>query len=124
MRFPQIGTLRQPDGTLDPFCAIGPGWHQLVLDLDATLTETEKDNPEACYTQIKEKFGGLRVYTGGMTQAGRAAIREAEEKAYRTCEVCGKAGVLRRGSWVMTLCDEHSGGRPPFPPADDEEDDE
>ncbi len=46
----------------------------------------------------------------------QALVREAEQEAARTCEVCGEPGTLRPGGWVQTLCEHHaeikkSGGR-------------
>ena len=46
-------------------------------------------------------------------------IRSAEEEASRTCEACGRPGELRKGGWVVTLCEHHArikeaGGQPDF----------
>jgi len=35
-------------------------------------------------------------------------VRAAEEESAHTCIVCGAAGILRRGEWFLTLCDEHA----------------
>jgi hypothetical protein len=61
--------------------------------------------------QIKEKFGGLRVYLNGETPEMTAAIIEAERKSFETCEQCGAPGKLRRGGWISTLCDICARGR-------------
>lgn len=37
-----------------------------------------------------------------------AIVRAAEQESARTCSVCGAAGTLRGGDWVLTLCDEHA----------------
>jgi hypothetical protein len=82
--------------------------------------------------QVKEKFAGLRVYYVAHlpkphvildTRAVRAddarrkideAYERASKEAARTCEVCGKPGVLRQASGVfMTRCDEHADGGEP-----------
>ena len=56
--------------------------------------------------QIKEKFGGLRVYTDGNDETIHALIGLAESMANRTCEGCGKKGKNRSwGGWYMTYCD-------------------
>jgi hypothetical protein len=41
-------------------------------------------------------------------------IDKYENLSYKTCEICGKEGVLRKGSWLKTLCDEHANGSEPF----------
>ena len=59
-------------------------------------------------TQIKEKFGGLRFYVAGGSDALHAAIEAAEAASFKTCEECGAAGKKRHGSWLRTLCDAHA----------------
>lgn len=51
--------------------ACGPGWHQLLVELDTTLARIE---PGYEVHQIKEKFGGLRYYTGLPDLACCAAV--------------------------------------------------
>jgi hypothetical protein len=60
--------------------------------------------------QVKEKFGGLRFYTGGIpvevAEKVYAAISMAESMSYVICEECGCPGKLREDrSWLLTLCD-------------------
>ena len=57
--------------------------------------------------QIKEKFGGLRIYLSNEDDYIHGIIYMAERMAARTCEVCGAKGQMRGGSWLKTLCDEH-----------------
>lgn len=64
--------------------------------------------------QVKEKFGGLRFYTNFETEEISKLIENAEDKSYITCEECGKPGQLRKGGWLLTLCNEHSEGREVF----------
>jgi hypothetical protein len=84
----------------------GPGWHPIVAELDRQIAAAD---PAARYCQIKEKFGGLRVYLAGAeTQTVEALIRAAEAQAARTCEACGEPGTLRGDrSYIQTLCDRH-----------------
>lgn len=59
------------------------------------------------FVQIKEKFGGLRLYCGITTNAIDAIISQAEKDSFTICQVCGNSGELRcnRG-WYATLCDK------------------
>ena len=57
--------------------------------------------------QIKEKFGGLRIYLSSEDDYIFGIISMAEAMAARTCEVCGAKGHLRSGSWFKNLCEEH-----------------
>ena len=87
----------------------GKGWTPILIDLcdkiqnlvDANL-ETYKDFK---FLQVKEKFGGLRVYTNFDTPEIEKLIDEAEDRCSKTCEVCGKPGHMTyRGMWAQTLC--------------------
>ena len=68
-----------------------------------------RDNLDArqiCFAQIKEKFGGLRVYMDCSTAGIDSAISEAVSRAATTCEKCGKPGTLRQQYGVRTYCDD------------------
>jgi hypothetical protein len=97
---------------------VGKGWHPLVNRLIDDLFALGWDGS---LHQIKEKFGGLRFYTGAISDAMRKRIHEAESESIRTCEDCGAEGKLRYGSWIQTLCDEHALGRKAFNENDEDE---
>ncbi|HEY1133278.1 MAG TPA: hypothetical protein VGE77_01760 [Nocardioides sp.] len=82
------------------------GWYPILARLDTDLAALD-----AAYEvhQVKEKFGGLRYYThtekDGVRERFETRIQQAEQEAYRTCELCGTAGSLaKRGTWYQTLC--------------------
>lgn len=60
-------------------------------------------------SQIKEKFGGLRVYYD--TDEDSVYISDyvdfAESMSTRTCEVCGAPGSVRGSRWLKAVCDHH-----------------
>lgn len=91
--------------------AVGEGWHPLLLALHERLTELD---PGYLAGQVKEKFGGLRVYLDTPAPEGaRAAIDLATAESTRTCEQCGAGGRRRARdgnpwTWIKTLCDEHA----------------
>jgi len=89
----------------DPhFFEIESGWYALVKDLIAKLIELGWDKE---IHQVKQKYGGLRFYTGATSDEMHTAIREYENLSYKTCEVCGEPGEVRPGGWIETLCDTH-----------------
>jgi len=90
------------------FFAIGPGWYGLVKELIEGAIAAGWDR-QIC--QVKEKFGGLRFYINSAPDEVRALIREAENKSYEICEVCGEPGEMRHGGWIVTLCDKHNAER-------------
>jgi len=56
----------------------------------------------------------LRFYVENLSDEGYKVVDKYENLSYKTCEICGKEGVLRKGSWLKTLCDEHANGSEPF----------
>ena len=60
------------------------GGHGLLDELIAKLIELGWDKD---LHQVKEKFGGLRFYCGGLTTEQMAAIDEAEAKSYKICAI-------------------------------------
>lgn len=99
---------------------VGPGWSGILRRLHAGLIEAGAGDYEV--TQVKEKFGGLRVYLTwtavpglDMDRSGVSArdlISKAEAEAYRTCEFCGSTDATttsmngRARGWIKTLCDD------------------
>lgn len=91
----------------------GPGWHDLIVAVNELV---DQETPESFnFSQIKEKFGALRMYWHGDDPSGRIdeLIEAAEEISQSMCETCGAAGKVRqqRGpgfGWIHTACDEHA----------------
>ena len=79
----------------------GDGWFGLI---DEALGKINDLNEPIAVCQIKEKFGGLRIYISGGSDKAYDIVDEAERKAAFTCEVCGKYGELNEGPWYVTLC--------------------
>ena len=93
----------------------GDGWFDIIRDLSEVLTKLDAElGTKTEAVQVKEKFGSLRFYVSGGTELHDEAINDAECQSADTCEVCGKPGTLRRGGWLVTLCDEcdNKKGRP------------
>lgn len=91
------------------------GWYPLIATLLDALERIATDSqPGLRVVQIKEKFGGLRVYIEGAaefdedgksTEVG-ALIRGACQDALHVCEFCGEDGELRKDlPWIRTLCE-------------------
>ena len=89
------------------------GWFDIVWrlcgDLEPLVAELEQETGlKFEILQVKEKFGGLRVYTNQANDAIRQRLGAAAEESFRTCEACGQPGQLREGRSIKTLCDEHN----------------
>tara|TARA_R110000851_G_scaffold15610_2_gene51474 strand:+ start:788 stop:1432 length:645 start_codon:yes stop_codon:yes gene_type:complete len=97
--------------------SVGEGWVPLIDTLLTTLTWIswdENDKPTIQVKQVKQKFGGLRVYYdfangkigGSANEACYGAVILAENLAAVTCEICGMTPAELRGrGWIRTLCD-------------------
>jgi hypothetical protein len=82
----------------------GDGWFDIVdkalMAMDPILREGEIK-----ILQIKEKYGGLRIYTTFTNDALDAIVARAEDEAKKTCEICGREGKMTcTHRWYRTLC--------------------
>lgn len=81
--------------------SVGPGWSELVRAFHQACDDAGID-----IVQVKEKFGGLRMYTGAAPKHILDLEDRLEQKSFRVCELCGAAGKLRTSGWMSTCCDE------------------
>ena len=101
------------------------GWYEILSRLfyivNSRLDYKKRvDEPLGYFgwSQIKEKFGGLRAYSSGADEYIRGAIEMAESISYITCEITGEKGKLRKQrrddngepmpAWIKTLCDSEA----------------
>jgi hypothetical protein len=56
------------------------------------------------FSQVKEKFGTLRIYSYGGDQFCEGVIAMAERMSAVTCEHCGLPGKINNNGWITTLC--------------------
>ena len=100
----------------------GDGWYDIISDLCFMIAQHERNiegnnkyrvsqNKEPVeyypvkFDQIKEKFGGLRVYFSGGDDYVEGLVSMAECWSYKTCESCGERGKTNKSGWVIVLCD-------------------
>jgi hypothetical protein len=99
----------------------GDGWYDILYRLCSIVSnriESHKRMDKLLnfnWSQIKEKFGGLRAYCYGADEYMSGAIDMAESMSYITCEVSGEKGRKRYKkkdldgiiipAWVKTLSD-------------------
>lgn len=65
--------------------------------------------------QIKEKFGGLRIYYGASDSMSDLDVDILELAVDRICELshyicieCGKSARMHHDGWSLPLCEDHS----------------
>lgn len=112
--YPELTELLPLKGHVESF-EHEDGWFALVSSMCDELDKLKKIRLE----QVKEKFGGLRVYYCFSDDATRAEIEELKsqahaiidkyaEKSLVTCSYCGSISgrLMNVGLWMMVLCDE------------------
>lgn len=84
------------------------GWYYLIKILCKQLQWDIDMNgqPQIEATQVKEKFGSLRFYTGSATERQYAMITLAETLSGYICESCGSIEGVRQNThgWIRSLC--------------------
>ena len=92
-------------------CAIGDGWYDIFDKMCEKIIEVDT-NKQVSFSQVKEKFGYLRVYADSgdikreKVKIIQEIINQTEGDSATVCESCGKPGEQRRGEWIKVLCDE------------------
>ena len=85
------------------------GWYDIISSVCYRITQHEKNEKSDYYPvtfdQIKEKWGGIRIYHSGGDNYIQGVIAMAEEMSYKICERCGCPGSPNKQGWIMTLCD-------------------
>jgi hypothetical protein len=75
---------------------------------DSMGISIEGEEPEyfpVKFDQVKEKYGGLRLYFSGGDEYVEGLISMAEAFSYTVCEVCGNKAEPNKGGWISTLCE-------------------
>jgi hypothetical protein len=127
-KYPQLFVNKDKTPMQSPMCfgiETGEGWYEILSSLcwtikqyeDSIIWQTEwnqKTNPEyksdyfpVKFDQIKEKYGGLRVYFSGGDQYIEGLVSMAEAMSYKVCDVCGNKGEANKQGWVSTRCEAH-----------------
>ena len=86
----------------------GKGWWPLIDKVAAAIDSFNAAHPESSIevSQIKQKFGGLRIYHHNAPEDIRKLIDEAIEASWHTCERCGATeGIIANlEGYRLTLC--------------------
>lgn len=105
----------------------GDGWYDIIRSVCWEIKQHEnhvhnmiklkqKEDPDYIlpydsvkFDQIKEKFGGLRIYFTGGDDRVRGIVGLAEDISYKICENCGNRGEPNKSGWIQTLCKQCRG---------------
>lgn len=130
-KYPQFFVNKDKTPMQSPMCfgiETGNGWYEIISSLCWMIKQhednkewrkkyLEENDPEKLkqesqyfqvkFDQIKEKYGGLRIYFSGGDDYIDGLVSMAEAMSYKICEVCGNKGKPNKGGWITTLCEEH-----------------
>jgi len=94
----------------------GEGWNPLIQKVKRVIHKynlkhkNDKDFEPLKFSQVKEKWGSLTIYTNYYVPRVTKYIRKVEYESYKVCEQCGtrKNNVHCEPThgWYMTLCDK------------------
>ena len=110
-KYPQLFRDKDSPMTHTAMCwgiEVGDGWYGIIDELCERI-QTHCDNngyDEVRFSQIKEKYGTLRVYVNFGSDEIYDYIDEAQERSSHVCEVCGsKRGKIRTDlGWLSVRC--------------------
>ena len=101
---------------MNEYYECGDGWISLIEEAktiiakyNQKLKEEDLDAEPLEFIQIKEKWGGLRIYLNYYVQEIADQIHELESKSLHICEHCGTIKNVKSDwthGWIMTLCDK------------------
>jgi len=98
-------------------CECNDGWYDLLYKtcekLEPLVTKWLKENPKDFdfkprFSQVKEKYGTLRIYWTSATDKMYAITDTAERKSAKVCETCGNSGKVRGQGWLYCACIKHT----------------
>lgn len=101
---------------MNEYYECGDGWIPLIEEAKTIIAkynqkikEEDLDTEPLEFVQIKEKWGGLRIYLNYYVPEIADQIHELEDKSLNICEHCGTNKNVKRDwthGWIMTLCDK------------------
>jgi len=109
-KYPEIFKQKDLDMTQTCMCwgiDCGDGWYNIIDKVCETIMSWKRsDFPETPqFTQVKEKYGTLRIYYNGDDWIG-GIVALAETLSQTTCEICGKEGKINQEDcWKSVRCD-------------------
>lgn len=89
----------------------GDGWTPLIEDAERLVNKYNLEHPQSSlkWVQIKEKYGGLRLYVDNYVPEIKDKLRQLENLSYYICEECGtneNVTTTTVKGYIRTLCDK------------------
>ena len=130
-KYPQFFVNKDKTPMESPMCfgiEVQNGWYQILSNVCWMIRQhednkrwrkkyLEENDPEKLaaepeyfpvkFDQVKEKYGGLRLYFSGGDDYVEGLVSMAEAISYYVCEICGNKGEANKGGWVSVRCEAH-----------------
>lgn len=130
-KYPQFFVNKDKTPMESPMCfgiEVNNGWYQILSNVCWMIRQhednkrwrkkyLEENDPEKLaaeseyfpvkFDQIKEKYGGLRLYFSGGDDYVEGLVSMAEAISYYVCEICGNKGEANKGGWISVRCEAH-----------------
>lgn len=130
-KYPQFFVNKDKTPMESPMCfgiEVQNGWYQILSNVCWMIRQhednkrwrkkyLEENDPEKLaaepeyfpvkFDQVKEKYGGLRLYFSGGDDYVEGLVDMAEAISYYVCEICGNKGEANKGGWISVRCEAH-----------------
>ena len=130
-KYPQFFVNKDKTPMESPMCfgiEVGNGWYEILSNVCWMIKQhednikwrkeyLEKNDPEklaqepeyfpVTFDQVKEKYGGLRLYFSGGDDYVEGLVSMAEAISYYVCNICGNKGEANKGGWISVRCEAH-----------------
>ena len=130
-KYPQFFVNKDKTPMESPMCfgiEVGNGWYEILSNVCWMIRQhednkrwrkkyLEENDPEKLtaepeyfpvkFDQIKEKYGGLRLYFSGGDDYVEGLVSMAEAISYYVCEICGNKGEANKEGWISVRCEAH-----------------
>lgn len=108
-KFPQLFRDKDKPPTESLMCfgiEASDGWFKILFKLCQDIMATNPDQ-NFRFSQIKEKYGCLRIYPmGGASEEIWELLDKAEVDSATICEQCGKPSRMISAGWIYNMCNE------------------
>jgi len=130
-KYPQFFVNKDKTPMESPMCfgiEVQNGWYEILSNVCWMIRQhednkrwrkkyLEENDPEKLaaepeyfpvkFDQVKEKYGGLRLYFSGGDDYVEGLVSMAEAMSYYMCEICGNKGEANKGGWISVRCEAH-----------------
>lgn len=87
----------------------GDGWYGIIDKFCDKLTKYLEtvDIGDVTFSQVKEKYGSIRVYTDGGDDVVYDMISDLEDESEKVCMMCGTtpSKIRNHCGWYTSMCD-------------------